>query len=54
MTTLDREAHAELTELIEDSVEYWCDANMMSGELAWIVVECLAKAKVAQLQGVVE
>ena len=54
MTTLDRETHNELTEIIEDMVEYWCDSNMMSGELAWIVVECLAKAKVAQLQGEVD
>jgi hypothetical protein len=54
MSELNREVHNELVETIEDMVEYWCDANMMSGELAWIVVECLAKAKVAQLQGVVE
>lgn len=54
MATLDREVHNELVEVVEDMVEHWCDSYMMSGELAWIVVECLAKAKVAQLQGVVE
>jgi len=51
MTTLNRETHKELTELIEDTVEYFCDSHMMSGELTWIIVECLAKAKVAQLNG---
>ena len=54
MATLDRDTHRDLVETIEDMVEYWCDANMMSGELAWVVVECLAKAKVAQLQGRVD
>ena len=33
MTTLNREIHQELTELIEDSVEYFCDHHMMSGEI---------------------
>ena len=51
MTTLNREIHQELTELIEDSVEYFCDNHMMSGELTWVIIECLAKAKQAQLKG---
>lgn len=41
----------ELTELIEDTIEYYCDNNLISGQLAWIVVECLAKAKQAELKG---
>ena len=41
----------ELTELIEDTIEYYCDSNLISGELAWIVAECLAKAKQAELKG---
>ena len=49
--TLDREVHNELKELIEDSLEYFCDENMISGELAWIVVQCLAEAKIEQLRG---
>lgn len=51
MTTLSRELHQELTELIEDTVEYYCDKNMMSGELTWIIIECLAQAKQAQIRG---
>ena len=41
----------ELTELIEDSVEYFCDDNIVSGALAWTVLGCLATAKVAELNG---
>ena len=41
----------DLTELIEDTIEYYCDQNMVSGQLAWTVVECLAVAKQAEIQG---
>ena len=50
-TTINREIHDELKELIEDSVEYFCDEHMVSGEIAWIIIECLAQAKQAQLKG---
>ena len=49
--TLDAETHQELVELFEDSIQYFCDDHMISGELAWIVLECLAKAKQKELQG---
>jgi hypothetical protein len=52
--TIDRETHQELKELIEDSVEYFCDSHMVSGELAWIIVETLAQAKIAQMRGIVK
>ena len=41
----------ELTEVIEDTIEYFCDKEQASGELAWTVVECLAVAKLAELKG---
>ena len=50
---ISREAHDELKEVIEDTVEYACDKHRISGELAWTIVECLAAAKVAQIQGLV-
>ena len=50
---ISREALKELTEVIEDTVEYACDQQMISGELAWTVVESLATAKIAQLKGLV-
>ena len=49
--TLDREIHTEIRECIEDTVEYLCDDNMISGELMWIVVETLAQAKIAEIRG---
>ena len=42
----------ELTEVIEDTVEYFCDQERVSGELAWTVLECLSTAKIAELKGV--
>jgi len=49
--TLDKDSHTELRHLLEDTIEYWCDQNMVSGELAWLVTQCLATAKVEQLRG---
>ena len=50
---ISKEAHDELVEVIEDTVEYACDKERISGELAWTIVECLATAKLAQLKGLV-
>ncbi len=41
----------ELTEVIEDTIEYFCDKEQISGELAWTVLNCLATAKIAELNG---
>ena len=43
----------ELTEVIEDTVEYSCDQWTMSGEKAWTIVYCLAAAKLAEIEGLV-
>ena len=48
---LDREVLNELTEIIEDTIEYACDHHQLSGEMVWKVVECLAIAKQAELEG---
>jgi len=50
---ITKQALDELTSVIEDTVEYACDQEMISGELAWTVVESLATAKLAQLKGLV-
>ncbi len=34
-----------LQEILEDTVEYYCDQNMVSGETAWTMVASLADAK---------
>ncbi len=50
---ISREQLNELTEVVEDTVEYACDQYMMSGEKAWTIVHCLATAKLAELEGLV-
>lgn len=49
--TLTNEEHKELVGVIEDSVQYFCDENMVSGELAWLLVNCLSTAKIEMLKG---
>lgn len=49
--TLSNENHKELVELLEDTVEYFCNENMISGELSWLVVQCLATTKLEQFKG---
>ena len=34
-----------LQEILEDTVEYYCDENMVSGEIAWEMVGALSDAK---------
>ena len=51
MYHLDRDTHDELKGMIEDTIAQFCDDNMISGELAWIVTQCLADAKIEQLRG---
>jgi hypothetical protein len=50
---ISREQLNELTEVIEDTVEYACDQYTLSGEKAWAVIECLAIAKQAEIAGLV-
>lgn len=43
--TIDKDVLHELTDIIEDSVEFFCDEYKVSGELTWILIESLAQAK---------
>ena len=49
--TLTRDQLDALTGLIEDSAEFYCSQEMVSGETFWTCVECLATAKLAELRG---
>ena len=51
MMKITRDQLTELSEVVEDTVSYACDQYTLSGELAWTVIECLATAKLAELQG---
>jgi len=48
---ISREKAQELRELLEDTVQYFCDNERVSGEVAWTITECLAVAKQAELKG---
>ena len=48
---ITREQLDEITSVIEDTVEYACDKEQLSGELVWTIVETLATAKLAELRG---
>ena len=41
----------ELTEIVEDTVQYFCDTHQASGQLVWTCIEALATAKLAELNG---
>ena len=41
----------EITALFEDTAEFYCDDNLISGQKLWTVLECLAAAKLAELNG---
>jgi len=49
--TLTRDQLDTLTGLIEDSAEFYCSQEMVSGETFWSCVGCLATAKLAELHG---
>ena len=50
---ISREQLQELTEVVEDTVEYACDQWTISGEKAWTIIHCLSIAKLAELEGLV-
>ena len=52
---ISRTQLTELRELLEDTIEYFCDDQVranapVSGEAVWTCVEVLGTAKVAELQ----
>ncbi len=52
--TLSREVNNDLVGAVEDAVSYICSEHMISGELAWTVVETFATAKLAQFNGTID
>lgn len=46
---ISTDAKTELVELIEDTVQYFCDHQIISGEVAWIAVGAMAEAKLAEM-----
>lgn len=50
MYTVTPEVAHELRELMEDTVAQFCQENMISGELAWLMAGCVAEAKTAEFK----
>ena len=46
---IESEQLDEFNELIEDTLAYFCDEYMVSGELSWILIQALAEAKLAEM-----
>ena len=49
--SMDIDTHNELVGMLEDTVAQFCQDNMVSGELAWIIAECCATAKIEEFKG---
>ena len=45
MDELRQKQLVELKEILEDTVQYFCDENLVSGETAWTMVGALSDAK---------
>ena len=46
---ITHQTHDELKGVIEDTIEYFCDQEKVSGILTWTVVQCLATARLAEM-----
>ena len=52
--TIDRYTHDELVDLLEDSISYFCDEHGISAEIGWIIAECFAVKKQAEIKALQE
>lgn len=51
---VDREVSNNLVAMQEDVAEYFTHENFpLSGEAYWTMVECIAQAKLKQIQGLI-
>ena len=48
---LNRTQLNELTSVVEDTVEYACDKEHISGTVAWTAINCLSRVKLMELSG---
>ncbi len=50
MKDITKDALQELTDIVEDTVEYHCDKHRQSGQLVWTVINCLSLAKLMEFE----
>ena len=43
-----QEQALEIMEIVEDSVEHYCDNRMVSGEKIWVMIRALCDCKLAE------
>mgnify|MGYP003127555721 FL=1 len=43
-----REQAINILETIEDTVEYLCDENLLSGEKVWVMIHALSESKMEE------
>tara|TARA_A200000113_G_scaffold194986_1_gene185266 strand:+ start:222 stop:416 length:195 start_codon:yes stop_codon:yes gene_type:complete len=48
---ISQDQFTELLHVLEDTVEYYCDQQQVSGELAWTAVQALSAGKILLLKG---
>ncbi len=51
MMTITKNQSTELQDAIEDALAQFCDTELVSGEVAWTLLECYAAAKLAEMNG---
>lgn len=51
--SIDSEVLQEFQDIIGDSIQFFCDEYTISGELAWILTETFAQAKLKEMNGTV-
>ena len=49
--TIDREKAIEFKDLLDDTLQYYCDENMISGELALVMAQAYVEGRLAQFRG---
>ena len=48
---MNAETHQDLVWLLEDSIQFFCDENKVSGELAWLLAQNLSTVKLEHFKG---
>ena len=49
--TVDREKAIEFKDLLDDTIQYYCDENMISGELALVMAQAYVEGRLAEFRG---
>ena len=47
---IESEQLDEFNDLIEDTLAYFCDEYMVSGELSWVLIQALSEARLEEMR----